>query len=502
MTSSDVHGRPAIGASGLLLAGVALVGAIAVTHLSPLASFALAFGILGLGLVAWQPQPAARALLVLALVIPHGMSGNESLRLELGPVPVHPQDLLLAGLLVVAVFAWLKDRRHPRDTPGLMASPILWALLGVAVVQGIGVAVGLLQDNTIWDVVRDLRSFAYYLALPAWMIILRRQENQGPMLRALLFGATLFSALCLLLVLSPSDFWLRQETVAYWKGTERFYFHNHYVLAASTPVAFYLAVTHARRRARAFYGVATALMLGAIAVSLTRNLMASTMGAVALTGLLLFRRELRRHITLRPATVLSLCLVGGLFYATGGPVIARTSQSPRVAARAAPTLQNMESRLEALAAPHKLDSSFRGRLVTYQGALEDFLDSPVFGRGLGAMAEVPWALANRRSVHAEGYQPSVDNILLTVAFKSGLLGLALVGLFTAVLLRRQWRVVLDPARSPLPPVAAAGLFAGTLGLVISSMLHTVLLNSRFVLVFCVVVALMERAAMARPRPGR
>jgi O-antigen ligase len=82
-----------------------------------------------------------------------------------------------------------------------------------------------------------------------------------------------------------------------------------------------------------------------------------------------------------------------------------------------------------------LDSVAGGRFVSYRAAWTIILQAPLLGQGLGKLIPVSYAYSEARA-HTIGMQPGVDNALLTIGVKAGLLGVVLfVTLMLAPLLR-------------------------------------------------------------------
>jgi O-antigen ligase len=70
----------------------------------------------------------------------------------------------------------------------------------------------------------------------------------------------------------------------------------------------------------------------------------------------------------------------------------------------------------------------RGRLATFRTALDQILRSPVAGTGLGTLVPIPYTFGGAKPA-TPGLQPGVDNAILTVGLKAGVIGmLALAGL--------------------------------------------------------------------------
>lgn len=331
--------------------------------------------------------------------------------------------------------------------------------------------------------------------IPVAWLELRSWRRLRIAVGVLVAGATLFTVVAVTLALMPDKLWPRTELLAYWQGQSRIYFENDYLLVVTTPMlfAYALAARSWPRRILAM-GLVT-LSAGAIALSLTRSIMVATtlacLAAPVVAGA--WRRDLRGW--LRPGRLLAF---GGLLAAAAVAVLVGLGSLH--AARKVDDISRLRDRFSSLVAPSRLDSSFQGRVTSYRLALDSVVLAPTIGHGVGALVRIPWAKARRgREVRVEGYEPAVDDLPLTILLKAGLLGLA-VALWFA------WRLVglLLTALRDRPAAqawVAATLLSGIVGLLLISLLQTVLVTGRFAILFAVMCAIADRLAQgfgARP----
>lgn len=478
-------------AAGIAVLAGAVAAVLQLWSLILLATLALVW------LAAARPAAALHLLCFCAAAIPHGMAAKHAMALRLASVPFHPLDLLLllclAGWAAAAV-------AHLMRAPALLA--VFWrrhrklllpflALMGMVLV---GAGIGLLRANGVWNVARDLRSASYYLVFPVALLWVNTPRERRRVVLAILLGLLVFSLLCIAGTSTSLGEPLRKVVVEYWSGGQaRFYFHNHYLLVFALPWVLFGVLRARSWPARLGSGALVVLFTAALLLSATRNLIVSTAGAAITAPLVLcLAVGCRRAASLlrgrvRVGSIVVILLAFGLS-AGGWTLLTHHAATP---------IPTLSSRFSTLKNPARQDSSFRGRLVTYRDAFVDSLEAPVLGRGLGTLFRVPWSKLSYRPVHREGYQPVVDFLPLTVMGKSGLVGVLLVAWFGVALLRRHWRSLVE-ARSESAQLLLAVLFASSLWMGISSLLHTVLLTSLAIVPYAALFALAGVEAQADP----
>ena len=439
---------------------------------------------------AHAPRAVLGALVFFGAAVPHGMAAKNAFAIPVAGVPFHPLDHLLGFALGAWGLALIgRLLRTPELAIGFVRShQRLLVPFGLAVaVAVVSAAIGLLRDNEVWNVARDLRAMSYYLVFPAALALVRKPSHARRVVLLLLAGLVIFSLLCVIGATTEVGRPLREIVESYWHGGRaRFYFHNHYFLVFAVPYVFYRGLVDRRLAVQGLCLALLVLFIATAFLSSTRNILVSIAGAVIMVPMLSvvprLRPVLRGVLTwphIRRAAVV-LLLSGSL-----GGVAWLGIQS-----RAQGEVPALSERFGVLRDAPLRDSSLRGRVVTYRQALEDVARAPILGGGLGMLFRVPWSKASYRPTHKEGYQPVVDMLPLTILGKSGLIGLMVVGAFGLAVLRRQWQALAGSRRAS-DTILLMALLSATVWMGISSLLHTVLLTSLAILPFAVLFALAE-----------
>jgi hypothetical protein len=380
------------------------------------------------------PLPAA---LFVMLALPVGRGSEVGLPRILGDVPVRAHDLVPLVAVVLALPAVVGGLRRLRDLPWPSLAPI-----GVfSAVAILALAIGVVNDQALRDVVRDARWWAFYgIGVLALVAGIRPQS----ILRALVWGLTIYAAILLIGLLMPMFHGgLKYGAYAYDPRLRLHYGQAAFLLPA---VAF--LVERFIRRPTAPTAAAIALLAAAVGVTLTRTLLAGLVGVAVLTAAwTAYRIWTDRGRPGAAATLRGLALRGvapvlaTLIGIGGGFVVYQfgiTIWTPDWAY--APTEDRGISGAPTDTRPVRpsLDRVFEdtensgfsaqggGRLISYGLAFADTAEAPVLGHGIGQQARIPWAWGGFRA-RETGYQPGVDNAYLTVGLKAGAIGIAAFG---------------------------------------------------------------------------
>jgi hypothetical protein len=373
------------------------------------------------------PIPAAMFVM---LALPVGRGSEVGLP-RIGDVPIRAHDIVPMVAVTLALPAMARRLTAPMT--------IHWSsVVPVALFSGIGVValvVGLSGDQAMRDIVRDTRWWAYY---GIGIVALVAGTRRPAVMRALIWGLTIYAAVLLIALLMPMFHGgLKYGAYAYDPRLRL-----HYGQAVFVIVAAAIVVARFVRRPSPS-GIAVLGLLGAATgVTLTRTLLAGIIGVAVLvavwTAVELLRRpeRLARAIAIR-AALAALAVAMGVGAGFAAYSFGTTIWTPDWAyAREASDVSGQPS--EARPVRPSLDRVFDdtdnsgfdaqagGRLTSYALALQDIVESPVIGRGLGQQARIPWAWGGFRAREA-GSQPGVDNAYLTVGLKAGALGIAAFG---------------------------------------------------------------------------
>ncbi len=429
-TRSGAAPLGAVGRVGLRAAAVAtgyalLLGAIAIVLFYPNGMWPIVLATGATVLLSLDrrlgPLPAA---LFVALCLPVGRGAEIGLPRILGDVPLRAHDLVPMAGVVLAVPAVV--RRVGR--PGWIGMEIV-PLAVFAAVGVLALAVGLIGDQQMRDIFRDVRWWAFY---GVGLIALLAGTPASAIQRGLVWGLTIYSALILIGLLMP----LFHGGLKYGAYAYDPRMRLHYGQAVLLLPAVALAVERFVRRPSLMGGSLIALLAAGISVTLTRTLLAGLIGvavlAAAWTAVEVARRSgARARLRAAPALLAVLVGIGGGFgiYQAGVQIWV-----PDWAYSANPTDPGAGPTEERPVRPSLgrvfedtenagFSAQGAGRLTSYAIAFVDEARSPVIGHGMGALARIPWAWGGFRAYTA-GAQPGVDNAYLTVGLKAGAIGIA------------------------------------------------------------------------------
>lgn len=380
------------------------------------------------------PLPAA---MLVMLALPVGRGSEVGLAL-VGDLPVRPHDaaaVIGVALVLPAAVAVLRQ-------PGRLLAPAIVPFTVFLLIGIVALVVGVLGGNVARDIVRDTRWWSLY-AIGLFALLTR--TSSAAIVRALVWGMTLYAALILIGMLLPGfPGGLKLGAYLYDERMRLHYGQAIFLL----PVASFAAVRALRRPVP--WVAVLALIAAAVSVTLTRALITFAIGVVILAvvwSVLRAHRAVRDgaswSTTLRrlgrPVAVVALAMAVGLaagigIYGAGiriwnglesGTGVGPSSDRPVV--DASDRLAGEEgSDLEAQAA---------GRIPSYARAFSETSSSPLFGHGMGQLTFVSW-VRGEFAGHTRNAQPGVDNAYLTVGLKAGAVGMAAVSVLLLWPLRR------------------------------------------------------------------
>jgi O-antigen ligase len=387
------------------------------------------------------PLPAA---MLVMLAIPVGRGAEVALP-EVAGNPVRPHDVVAAIGLIIGLAATI-GRLH-REGLAAVRRPTAVALL-VFLAVGLGaLVIGILSDNALRNVARDAR---WWILYAAGLLALLSGTSRPAIVRALVWGMTLYSALILLGMLMP-DFegGLKIGAYAYDPRMRLHYGQATFLIPAAAYAAY-----RATRRPIPWLFLA-ALFGAAAGLTLTRALMGGmvvvgAMAAVWATWAARGRLGGYLRYAAVPALALLIGLGGGLgTYSVGIRIWAPAPGQEPGASQQGPNgdqrpVINVMDRVTG-GDRDDLTAQAGGRFYSYADAFIESRDAPVLGHGLGEMVRIGWAYGGYKS-STVGEQPGVDNAYLTVAIKAGAVGAAAIGalllwpirLFLARRRRRFW----------------------------------------------------------------
>lgn len=407
--------------------------------------------------------PGFWTLSVLCLLNPNGL-----LRMSTGEERAVSEAMLICCLLALAGLL----RVGPREALGTSGALILSCLVSYA---GIGIVVSILDDadpREAWFyLVRHLKSVLVILAAAVGGRVLWRRDGGERVVLGLLLVMT---ASCTLILASP---WL-VNVLSFPPRDGAYRFFGSFadpneagLLACLTVVTALTQIGCGRFRVFALGALLVAV--AALVGSFSRT--ALLVLPVVLLGSLLACRGVRRKRVAGGIAILVAVLAGVL-----GTVDTDTMYEPQ--------LNRWESLLTLTDELSRSDLALAGRLPLWSLAVEQTLDAPLTGNGLGRLHHLDGAWINE-----DGILMGAHNQYLTLAGEAGFLPLVLFAMYLLVTLKAGF------GKNAIWPLAAASGWAVVLA-VFSITFHGVL-TYRFC-AFIIGLSCAVTASCARDeRPG-
>jgi O-antigen ligase len=294
-------------------------------------------------------------------------------------------------------------------------------------VGAVALAIGLAEGQAVRDIVRDVRWWLLYgLAAAAVWGGVRR----GQVIRALLLGSTAYAVVVLLAAwLPPFESGLKDRALTYDWGLLRLQFSNN-VLAV---VAIAWVTRMMLRRPSPLVAAWLVVLAAAVLLSLTRMSIVTFLGVVGLTGVVAFaldRRRLSVPLLVRRSAAVAACIGAAAAVALASFIVGDRPSQPGRSDQGAAGFDNPVGRILFQDPNSGADAIRGGRLVTYEAAIRVIDDRPLIGSGLGTLVPVQFTFGGADPA-TPGMQPGVDNAPLTVALKSGLVGVLAFALLVA-----------------------------------------------------------------------
>lgn len=428
---------------GTLFAVMALPNNFITVQLAALATLLLAFD-RRLG-----PLPAA---MLVMLAVPVGRGAEVGLP-RFGDYPYRPQDVAAIVGVALSLPGLVRGLRRP----ALLIGPAGLPLLVFAGIGLVALAIGVAGDNAFRDIVRDARWWSLYgVGLVALLAGVRRNA----IVRALVWGMTLYAAVLVLAMLMP----MLHGGLKWYAYSYDPRMRLHYGQAIFLLPALALMVRTSLSRPTPLRLATAAILAAAVGLTLTRTLLVGlgivTVAVIAWTWWQWWRRgggsALRRRVAIRVAAAGLAVAVGvGAGFATylagtsiwaPADVVPVTGRglTPSEAPEDRPVRPSLD-RLFASEGGSTVEAQAVGRLDSYVIAFSDSSQAPILGQGLGQQARVSWAWGGFRAIE-ENVQPGVDNAYLTVGLKTGGIGIAAFAVmvlwplrwFLAAPRRRMW----------------------------------------------------------------
>ncbi len=368
------------------------------------------------------PLPAA---MLVMLAIPVGRGAEVGLP-EVAGNPVRPHDVVAAIGLILGLAATI-SRLH-REGLGALRRPTAVTLMVFLAVGLAALVVGIVSDNALRNVARDAR---WWILYGAGLLVLLSGTSRAAIVRALVWGMTLYAGLILLAMLMP-DFegGLKIGAYAYDPRMRLHYGQATFLIPAAAYAGY-----QAMRRPVPWLMLA-ALFAAAAGLTLTRALMTGLVAAGILAAVWAAWQLGTRNVTfVRAVAPVVLAVVIGLgsglaTYSVGIQIWAPAPGDEPGDSQQGPNgdQRPVINAIDRITGGEKDDLTAQGggRFYSYADAFIESRDAPVVGHGLGEMVRIGWAYGGYKS-STVGEQPGVDNAYLTALVKAGAVGVAAIG---------------------------------------------------------------------------
>lgn len=351
------------------------------------------------------------AALVIVLALPYDRAADLGL-IRVAGVPVRPHDVVIG----LGLIASLPAIRSVRWTPGVRLLAV-FLCIGVA-----SLAWGVINNQDARDVLRDARWWGLYAG---GLLLAGRTQSVAGLVRAAFIGLGVYALLVIATSILPAfEGALKANAIAFDVAALRMQFGPTPFLLI--PIAYWAA-----RMARFGHwwpdGGWLSLFVIGLALSLTRVTIAVLGIVLALVAAYAVWGAPRRWAPIRRGTLMIvtavIALAVGFGINTAGVGVLDTGQAPNALTRL--TLD-----------PGMLLGSAADRFEGYSSAVSLIREAPLIGHGLGKLVPIDYEFG-AGDFDTPGMLPNVDNAYLTIALKSGLVG---VVAFAVLMLWPTWRL--------------------------------------------------------------
>ncbi len=398
------------------------------------------------------------------ILLPTGMAGNIIFKTYFFGVPFHPSDIMIALMAII----YLKELLLKR-TALIFNSMSLSIVAFVASVTISGLYSKMFLQHTTWNIIRDFRGIYTLLLFLPFVCLFISDHEKKKVLHFIGCSYLLFSLFMLVLFFLDSNISLKQAQALILDNSERLYFHNHSLSLIVIPTMS-LLWNHRPQLLYFFYTITGIALILAHA----RMLLLLNCVAMIIVFLFIYKNQSVQKSDLSQNKLSHIIKAGSFAFLT---IILMGIFLRFVCTEFFnEKFMKFQQRVTVATSNIQDDSSLKGRWLVTVSSIEQITKKPLFGYGIGSQISVPWAKQSRNAyLENEGILPSIDNTYITVAYKMGLFGLALLILVIIIFAKNIF--IFFQRR---PPPYAYGISIGLILLLVDNLFQSVFINYRIV----------------------
>lgn len=353
-----------------------------------------------------RPGPVLYAVVGLTMLVPAGPAAQAVISANISGATLTP-TIAFVPLLIILYFAAPKVRNVWVFAISILSASVCLSLL-----------VAFFERNYVWECLRTLVGLSPLVVFYLGGRIVQERNEAVYIGKGFIAGTVCFGiAILLVSVLHIAS--IEAALRDYWHGEFRPYFHNNYFMAAAAGVMATWAFVRRSQRSVALLALVVLAAASYLTVSrqvivfLALCVLASPFIAATVRAQPTQVSDLNRSVNkvLKPIAYIAIGLL--LFTAVSMVQAGSESSGP----------DSVLGRFETGGRGIEGLPAVKGRLESYDIAMEQVVASLPFGAGAGALFENPWANPSYNAARYYKRQPYVDNAYLTIAFKLGVLGL-------------------------------------------------------------------------------
>ncbi len=377
-------------------------------------------------------------------------------------LPIAAQPKVIAAFLFLLLFLWLARSSLREELPAFTTSMdwLFASFLAVTVIAGV---VGHLRSHDIGVLARDFQPLAYY---GVYFLVVNSVSDRG-------WTRDLFIALTAITLVISAEYVYILARMVTGAGTlmPRLVTRQANLALISIPFLTSTALFARSGRQKVLCLALSFPVIVMAIISLQRALwIALLFSVLVVLSLVAAGRERLSTKRVFRLVALSLALV------LAASVVGVKSLQRIAGSRAGTTVAARALTIGALTR----DAAVAMRFVEYRAVMEHIRQHPLLGNGLGSLFYSRFG----------GFKPFVDSSYITLWWKTGLVGLAILLWLMAVFLHRCFRLYRESSDEAVRIIAVGvlGCFAGLLFVAVSS---AILVRYRFNIIWAVIIGTVE-----------
>lgn len=365
------------------------------------------------------------------------------------------QDIPIFLLSVVTIIGLLSKIKSTVYSYSHLSLPILFLILYSFVMLFVGIRNG----NPSYYIIEEFYHVMYYFLFFIYLNSLKNRNDYQNVFIAIIIVSIIFSF----------EFIFFNVVL----GFRRFVTFQSYILPIIGTITFSLFLFNTQwNRKRIIVGIVSIIIQLGIFITLTRTLWAASFLSLSVLCVLYLRRV--RGVSQFKITLLFIVFTIPLIYL--GTQIKPKQQSEK-------NTDDVEYRSQSIANPGE-DRSFLMRVELGLYIIEDFLNSPIVGHGFGASVKYKYLGITNKPI----YYP--DNSWLFFLWKGGIIGFLLFVFIYYKAIRISWKVSVV-SQNLFVRRLMVGIFAGLIGLAILGLFNAVLIKYKTTFILPFILAYIE-----------